>query len=50
MAGRKPLVISARQFEVLGLLWDQGPMTVRELLEHLPGGLTSISTEGVFPL
>lgn len=38
MAGRKPLVISARQFEVLGLLWDRGPMTVRELLELLPGG------------
>lgn len=40
MAGRKPLVISARQFEVLGLLWDHGPMTVREMLERLPGGLS----------
>src|SRR5579871_543631 len=38
MAGRKPLAISARQFEVLGLLWDHGPMTVRELLDRLPGG------------
>src|SRR5579883_3038293 len=38
MAGRKPLALSARQFEVLSLLWEHGPMTVRELLGRLPGG------------
>ena len=36
MAGRKSLAITERQFEVLGLLWDHGPMTVRELRERLP--------------
>jgi predicted transcriptional regulator len=38
MAGRKTLAITDRQFELLGLLWDHGPLTVRELLERLPGG------------
>lgn len=38
MAGRKTLVITDRQFEVLGLLWERGPLTVRELLSQLPGG------------
>jgi predicted transcriptional regulator len=38
MAGRKGLAITERQFEVLSLLWDQGPMTVRELLGRLPRG------------
>src|SRR5262245_61990342 len=36
MAGRKALAITERQFEVLGLLWEHGPMTVRELRERLP--------------
>src|SRR5262249_56621585 len=36
MAGRKTLAITERQFEVLGLLWEHGPMTVRELRERLP--------------
>src|SRR5687768_4860557 len=36
MAGRKMLAITERQFEVLSLLWDHGPMTVRELLDRLP--------------
>ena len=35
MAGRKALAITERQFEVLGLLWEHGPMTVRELRERL---------------
>jgi predicted transcriptional regulator len=38
MAGRKTLAITDRQFEVLGLLWEHGPLTVRELMEHLPRG------------
>src|SRR5438132_9089868 len=38
MAGRKTLAITGRQFEALRILWDHGPMTVRQLLEHLPGG------------
>lgn len=38
MAGRKALVITERQFAVLRVLWEQGPLTVRELMEHLPRG------------
>jgi predicted transcriptional regulator len=38
MAGRKTLAITDRQFEVLGLLWEHGPLTVRALMEHLPRG------------
>ena len=36
MAGRKTLAMTDRQFAVLRILWEQGPMTVRELMEHLP--------------
>jgi predicted transcriptional regulator len=36
VAGRKSIAITERQFEVLGLLWEHGPMTVRELREKLP--------------
>jgi predicted transcriptional regulator len=36
MAGRKSIAITERQFEVLGLLWEHGPMTVREILKRLP--------------
>lgn len=35
MARRKQLAISERQFEVLNLLWEHGPMTVREIREQL---------------
>jgi predicted transcriptional regulator len=38
MAGRKTLALTDRQFEVLGLLWERGPLTVRELLALLPRG------------
>jgi predicted transcriptional regulator len=38
MAGRKTLAITDRQFAVLHILWDHGPLTVRELLDHLPQG------------
>lgn len=35
MGRRKQLAITERHFEVLCLLWEHGPMTVRELLAHL---------------
>jgi predicted transcriptional regulator len=38
MAGRKVLAITERQFGVLRLLWEHGPLTVRGLMEHLPRG------------
>ncbi len=38
MAGRKTLAMTDRQFTILRLLWDHGPLTVRQLLERLPGG------------
>jgi predicted transcriptional regulator len=38
MAGRRVLAITERQFGVLRLLWEHGPLTVRGLLEHLPRG------------
>lgn len=36
MAGRKTLAMTDRQFAVLRLLWEEGPLTVRELMDHLP--------------
>lgn len=38
MAGRKTLAITDRQYQVLQLLWKDGPLTVRELIERLPRG------------
>ncbi len=38
MAGRKTLALTDRQFELLGLLWEHGPQTVRELRARLPRG------------
>ena len=38
MAGRKTVAIPERQFEVLNLLWEHGPMTVREVREQLTRG------------
>ena len=38
MAGRKAIAITDRQFGVLRVLWARGPLTVRELMEYLPGG------------
>lgn len=35
-AGRKPLAITKRELEIMKLLWNQGPMFVRELLEFYP--------------
>jgi predicted transcriptional regulator len=38
MAGRKTLAITDRQLTVLRVFAEHGPLTVRELMEHLPGG------------
>jgi predicted transcriptional regulator len=38
MAGRKTLAITDRQFAALEVLWERGPQTVRQLMEHLPRG------------
>jgi predicted transcriptional regulator len=38
MAGRKTLAITDRQFAALQILWERGPLTVRQLMEHLPRG------------
>ena len=38
VAGRKAIAITDRQFAVLRVLWASGPLTVRELMEHLPRG------------
>ncbi|OWK40443.1 BlaI/MecI/CopY family transcriptional regulator [Fimbriiglobus ruber] len=38
MAGKKQLAITERQYAVLDLLWEHGPLTVREVLGHLAEG------------
>jgi predicted transcriptional regulator len=38
MAGRKTLAMTDRQFTALQVLWEHGPLTVRQLMEHLPRG------------
>jgi predicted transcriptional regulator len=38
MAGRKTLALTDRQFAALQVLWQHGPLTVRQLMEHLPRG------------
>ena len=38
MAGRKTIAITDRQFDALRILWEHGPLTVRQLMEHLPRG------------
>jgi predicted transcriptional regulator len=38
MAGRKVLAITERQFAVLRVLWEHGPLTARALMEYLPRG------------
>jgi predicted transcriptional regulator len=40
MAGRKTIAITDRQFAALRVLWGCGPLTVRELMGHLPRGDT----------
>jgi predicted transcriptional regulator len=38
MAGRKNIAITDRQFAALNILWKHGPLTVREIMAHLPRG------------
>jgi predicted transcriptional regulator len=38
MAGKSPSVLSGREYSILKLLWDLGPLTVRELRERLADG------------
>jgi predicted transcriptional regulator len=35
VAGKKPSVISGREFAILKLLWEHGSLTVREIRGHL---------------
>ena len=35
MVGKKSSIISGREFSVLKLIWQHGPLTVREIREHL---------------
>ncbi|HVC92633.1 MAG TPA: BlaI/MecI/CopY family transcriptional regulator [Pirellulales bacterium] len=35
MAGKKPSAISGREFGILKLLWESGPLTVREVRARL---------------
>lgn len=36
MAGRKAIAVTDRQYQALELLWEHGPLTVREMLEYMP--------------
>jgi predicted transcriptional regulator len=38
MAGKKNIAITDRQFSALNILWKHGPLTVREIMAHLPRG------------
>jgi predicted transcriptional regulator len=38
MAGRKVLAITERQFAVLRVLWERGPLSARALMAFLPRG------------
>jgi predicted transcriptional regulator len=39
MAGKSPSVLSGREYAILKLLWDRGPLTVREVRDELVGGV-----------
>ena len=34
--GRKPLAITEKELEIMKLLWNHGPMFVREMLQYYP--------------
>jgi len=38
VAGKKTLAITDRQYRLLGILWERGPLTVRELMTEIPQG------------
>lgn len=34
--GRKPQILTDKEAVIMNILWDNGPMYVREILEHYP--------------
>ncbi|WP_422927337.1 BlaI/MecI/CopY family transcriptional regulator [Singulisphaera sp. PoT] len=38
MAGKSPSALSGREYAILKILWEQGPLSVREVRERLDGG------------
>ena len=38
MAGKSPSALSGREYAILKLLWERGPLTVREVKDELTGG------------
>lgn len=38
MAGKSPSALSGREYSILKILWDHGPLTVREVRERLVPG------------
>ncbi len=37
MAGKSPSVLSGREYTILKLLWERGPLTVRQVRDELDG-------------
>jgi predicted transcriptional regulator len=35
-AGRKPVAITEKEMQIMRILWEHGPMFVREMLEYYP--------------
>ena len=38
MAGKSPSALSGREYAILKILWEHGPLTVREIRERLGAG------------
>lgn len=38
MAGKSPAALSGREYAILKILWEHGPLTVREIRERLGSG------------
>ena len=38
MAGKSPSALSGREYAILKILWEHGPLTVREIRERLGSG------------
>src|SRR4051794_8345159 len=45
MAGKSPSVLSGREYAILKLLWERGPLTVREVRDELDGGVDERDAE-----
>lgn len=35
-AGRKPQILTEKEAVIMNILWDNGPLFIREILEHYP--------------